>query len=147
MWDNTSDVLEKLVVFQSLNLEVLSMDKTTHEVRLIQWQEIIQAQLASGQNKREWCRENGISEKQFFYWQRRVRKELYESQVGGLVSVTQESAKSLVEVPLASASSNTVANGFNPEAVIAIGNVTVGITANISESLLMSIGKMIRHAL
>ena len=123
------------------------MDKTMHEVRLIQWQEIIQAQLASGQNKREWCRENGISEKQFFYWQRRVRKELYESQVGGLVSVTQESAKSLVEVPLASASSNTVANGFNPEAVIAIGNVTVGITANISESLLMSIGKMIRHAL
>ena len=69
------------------------MDKTTHEVRLIQWQEIIQAQLASGQNKREWCRGNGISEKQFFYWQRRVRKELYESQVGGLVSVTQESAK------------------------------------------------------
>ena len=93
MWDNTSGVLEKLVVFQSLNREVLSMDKTTHEVRLIQWQEIIQAQLASGQNKREWCRENGISEKQFFYWQRRVRKELYESQVGGLVSVTQESAK------------------------------------------------------
>ena len=61
--------------------------------------------------------------------------------------ISQESAKSLVEVPLASASSNTVANGFNPEAVIAIGNVTVGITANISESLLMSIGKMIRHAL
>ena len=123
------------------------MDKTTHEVRLLQWQEIIQAQLASGQNKREWCRENGISEKQFFYWQRRLRKELYESQTGALVSVTQDSSKSLVEVPLFNASTNTVATGFSPEAVITIGNVTVGITANISESLLMSIGKMIRHAL
>ena len=50
------------------------MDKITHEVRLLQWQEIIQAQLASGQNKREWCRENGILEKQFFYWQRSLRK-------------------------------------------------------------------------
>ncbi len=123
------------------------MDKTTHEVRLHQWQEIIQAQLASGQNKREWCRENGISEKQFFYWQRRLRKELYASQAGALVSITQESSKSLVEVPLFSESANTVANGFTPEAVIAVGNVTVGVTANISESLLMSIGKMIRHAL
>ncbi len=123
------------------------MDKTTHEVRLLQWQEIIQAQLASGQNKREWCRENGISEKQFFYWQRRLRKELYASQAGALVSITQESSKSLVEVPLFSESANTVANGFTPEAVIAVGNVTVGVTANISESLLMSIGKMIRHAL
>ena len=123
------------------------MDKTTHEVRLHHWQEIIQAQLASGQNKREWCRENDISEKQFFYWQRRLRKELYESQAGALVSVTQHSEKNLVEVPLINASANAVANGFSPDAVIAIGNVTVGITANISESLLMSIGKMIRHAL
>lgn len=146
MWDNTSGVLEKLVVFQSRNLEVSSMDKTTHEVRLVQWQEIIQTQLASGQNKREWCRENGISEKQFFYWQRRLRKELYESQAGALVSVSQKSAKSLVEVPV-NTSANTVASGFRPEAVIAVGNVTIGVTANISESLLMSIGKMIRHAL
>ena len=123
------------------------MDKTTHEVRLLQWQEIIQAQLASGQNKREWCRENGISEKQFYYWQRRLRKELYASQAGALVSITQDSSKSLVEVPLFTSSANTVANGFTPEAVIAVGNVTVGVTANISESLLMSIGKMIRYAL
>ena len=122
------------------------MDKTTHEVRLVQWQEIIQTQLASGQNKREWCRENGISEKQFFYWQRRLRKELYESQAGALVSVAQKSAKSLVEVPV-NTSANTVASGFRPEAVIAVGNVTIGVTANISESLLMSSGKMIRHAL
>ncbi len=123
------------------------MDKTTHEVRLLQWQKIIQAQLASGQNKREWCRENGISEKQFFYWQRRLRAKLYESQAGALVSVTQESAKSLVELPLLRASANTAARGFNPEAVIAIGNVTIGVTANVSESLLTSIGGMIHHAL
>ena len=42
------------------------MDQVTHEVRLQQWKEIIQAQLASGQSKRAWCQENGVSEKQFF---------------------------------------------------------------------------------
>lgn len=123
------------------------MDKTTHEIRLLQWQEIIQTQLASGQNKREWCRENGISEKQFYYWQRRLRRGIYESQAGALVSITQDSAKSLVEVPLLTASTNPVATGFRPDAVIAVGNVTVGVTATVSEALLMSIGKMIRHAL
>ena len=27
-------------------------------------------------NKTAWCRENGISENQFFYWQRILRKEV-----------------------------------------------------------------------
>ena len=36
------------------------MDQATHEVRLQQWEEIIQAQLASGQSKRAWCQENGV---------------------------------------------------------------------------------------
>ncbi len=123
------------------------MDKTTHEVRLQQWAEVIQAQLASGLNKREWCRENNVPEKQFFYWQRRVRKELYELQTKALIAVGDVSSPSLVEVPIAQNSGNPAAASFRPDAVIAVGNVTVGITENISEALLMSIGKMIRHAL
>ena len=123
------------------------MDKTTHEVRLQQWSEVIQAQLVSGMNKREWCRENSIPEKQFFYWQRRVRKELYESQTKALVAAGDVRSPALVEVPIAQSSGNPAAASFRPDAVIAVGNVTVGITENISEALLMSIGKMIRHAL
>ena len=124
------------------------MDKTTHEVRLQQWHEIIQAQLASGQNKRAWCRENGISEKQFFYWQRRVRKEIYERQQLSLTPAGSTTLSAgLVEVPIAGSASSPGTDGFRPEAVIAIGNVTVGVSGDISEALLMSIGKMIRHAL
>jgi len=123
------------------------MDKTTHAVRLQQWSEIIQAQLTSGMSKKDWCRENNIPEKQFFYWQRRVRKELYESQPEALVLTRGVSSPALVEVPIAQNSGNPAAASFKPDAVIAVGNVTVGITENISEALLMSIGKMIRHAL
>ena len=50
------------------------MDKITHQVRCEQWTSIINECLASGMNKTAWCRENGISEKQFFYWQRILRK-------------------------------------------------------------------------
>ncbi len=123
------------------------MDKTTHEIRLQQWAEVIQAQLVSGKNKREWCRENDIPEKQFFYWQRRVRKELYEAGTGALTPVGGMNFPALIELPVAQNSANSAVTGFRPDAVIAVGSVTVGITENISESLLMSIGKMIRHAL
>ena len=53
----------------------------------------------------------------------------------------------LVELPVMQRTISKAEEGFCPEAVISIGNITVGITGNISEELLMSIGKMIRHAL
>ena len=123
------------------------MDKTTHAVRLQQWSEIIQAQLASGMSKRDWCRENHIPEKQFFYWQRRIRQELYEAKTGSLVPSGGVNYPALVELPVSQIQGSQAAVDFMPDAVIAVGNVTVGIKENISEALLMSIGKMIRHAL
>lgn len=123
------------------------MDKTTHAVRLQQWAEIIQTQLSSGMNKRDWCRENGIPEKRFYYWQRRVRNDLYESGAGALVPAEGSNHPALIELPVARGCRNMAGASFNPAAVITVGNISVGITENISESLLMSIGKMIHHAL
>lgn len=53
------------------------MDKITHQVRIEQWTNIINECLASGMNKTAWCKQNGISDKAFFYWQRIIRKEIY----------------------------------------------------------------------
>ena len=49
------------------------MDK----VRCEQWTSIIKECLASGMPKTTWCREHGISDKAFFYWQRILREEAY----------------------------------------------------------------------
>ena len=51
------------------------MDKITHKVRCEQWTNIIKECLASGMPKTTWCREHGISDKSFFYWQRILREE------------------------------------------------------------------------
>lgn len=123
------------------------MDKTTHEVRLHQWSEVLQAQLASGMSKKEWCRENNVPEKRFYYWQRRVRQELYETEMNRLVPVGRVNRPALVELPVLRETGNPATSGFSPDAVIAFGNVTVGIKETVSEDLLMNIGKMIRHAL
>ena len=94
------------------------MDQVTHEVRLQQWKEIIQAQLASGQSKRAWCQENGVSEKQFFYWQRRIRKEIYETQKNALEPVKAANiTQGLVELPVMQRTISKAEEGFCPEAV------------------------------
>lgn len=51
------------------------MDKITHQVRAEHWARIMNECINSGMSKTAWCRVNGISVKQFFYWQRILRRE------------------------------------------------------------------------
>lgn len=55
------------------------MDKTTHEVRIANWRSIIKQCQArpEGQSAKQWLADNGINEKSYYYWQRKVRKETY----------------------------------------------------------------------
>lgn len=57
------------------------MDKITRQVRIEHWTQIMNECLNSGMNKTEWCRANGISDKQFFYWQRILRKEAFAASI------------------------------------------------------------------
>ncbi len=56
------------------------MDKMTHEIRAASWRSVIsqcQARLAE-QTRKQWLVQNGISEKSYYYWQRKLRREAYE---------------------------------------------------------------------
>ena len=55
------------------------MDKITHQVRAEHWAKIMNECINSGMSKTAWCRANGISVKQFFYWQRILRREAFEN--------------------------------------------------------------------
>lgn len=59
------------------------MDKITHEVRLANWADIIKRcqERPEGQSAKQWIADNGINEKTYYYWQRRVRMELFEKAV------------------------------------------------------------------
>ena len=58
------------------------MDKITHQVRAEHWAKIMNECINSGMSKTAWCRANGISEKQFFYWQRILRRADYYGAAG-----------------------------------------------------------------
>ena len=54
----------------------MSISETTQRVRLSQWTKQVRDCKSSGMSTRDWCRENGINEKVYYYRQRRVREEL-----------------------------------------------------------------------
>ena len=111
------------------------MDQLTKNVRYSKWAEIITAANASGLSKTEYCRRNGISDKTFFYYQKKIRETLYNSSIEGNVP--------FVEVPM---TGNRMISS-DRAAVIHLGDITIEISDGISESTLMSIGRMIRNAL
>ena len=49
------------------------MDGKTAEVRYQRWVQVIQDWSKSGLSKRDYCQQNAIDEKKFYYYQRRIR--------------------------------------------------------------------------
>ena len=93
------------------------MDKITHQVRAEHWAKIMNECINSGMSKTAWCRANGISEKQFFYWQRILRREAFENSRNSSLPATVEPqqelapatqrAVSFTEIKLPSSSQST----------------------------------------
>lgn len=53
-----------------------SLQALSKQERLEQWSGKIAACRGSGMTVRAWCQERGISEKTYYYWQRRLFQEL-----------------------------------------------------------------------
>ena len=49
------------------------------QVRLEHWGKVLRERKSSGLSIRRWCRENGINEKTYYYWQRKLRESVCES--------------------------------------------------------------------
>lgn len=116
------------------------MDKSTHQIRREHWAKIINDCLASGMNKTAWCKENGISDKSFFYWQRILRKDacLEQKQVPDVVKTQNESSVAFVELkPTINNSTNTPV--FRPDVIIHSGSISLEVSNTASPELLQSL--------
>ena len=54
----------------------------THEVRMKHWAEVLRRRRESGQTIRGFCRAEGICEKTYYYWQKRLRQMAGEALAG-----------------------------------------------------------------
>lgn len=120
------------------------MDKITHKVRCEQWTNIIKECLTSGMSKTTWCREDGISDKSFFYWQRILREEAYLSTLENTLTpaVKENSVPTttdFVEIKMTDHTSSS-ASLFKPDVVIRRGSVSIEISNKATEELLNKVG-------
>lgn len=129
--------------------------KITHQVRAEHWAKIMNECINSGMSKTAWCRANGISVKQFFYWQRILRREAFENSQNSLLPATAgphqemapmvpatQRAVSFTEIKLPSSSQNT-APVFHPDLVIRKGSLILEISNSASDELLSRIGGLL----
>ena len=124
------------------------MDQTTHEVRLAKWTETIKEcqSRPKGQTTKQWLEEHGISDKQYYYWLRKVRKNAFAEMSQNLPApkVKQLPAPALVEIP----AENVLPEAENTPAVtIRTKKSTITISSAVSEALMVKLVKAVSHAL
>lgn len=126
------------------------MDKITHEVRSARWRDIVSRcqSRPEGQSISSWLAENGIPEKSYYYWQRKIRREAYDlAKSTALAGITPAAPVSFAEIPVAPAADPAGdSSGFHPDAVIRIGNAAVAVSNSTSAELLGRIMKAVKHA-
>ena len=126
------------------------MDKTTHEIRIANWRSIIEQCQArpEGQSAKQWLSDNGISEKTYYYWQRKVRQETYalikQDAVPAAIPASDTQPVTFAEIPCAAAPDNL--QPFTPDAVIRKGQTVLELSNSVSDRILEKIMEVMGHA-
>ena len=127
------------------------MDRKTSSYRMAYWKKIVLEANSSGMLKKDWCSQNSISTKSFYYWQKRIR----ESEELPVTLRTEDSSSdkesTFFEVPPACISSQAVI-GADPapspdiDMVLQAGEYRLYIGPRTSEQTLRMALSVIRHA-
>lgn len=132
------------------------MDQITHDVRSSQWLEIItQCQnRPEGTTAKQWMADNGISEKSYYYYLRKFRKQAYSKMTETSTARSSGKEISFAEVPISpkqtvnvtAFSSESPVEAIRPVAVIKNADISIALTNEISEGLLSRILLEVAHA-
>ncbi len=122
------------------------MDMTTHEVRIANWRSIIEQCQArpEGQSAKQWLADNGIPEKNYYYWQRKVRQETYALISSKVTPAAEPEPVTFAELPFISPKEN--GQSFSPDAVIRRGQTVLELSNSVSDRLLDRLMEVVSHA-
>lgn len=115
---------------------------TVKTMRRHSWALMIQEQANSGLSVREWCAQNGIGTKCFYYRRRQVQAMLLDA--------AQESRFTEVIPPVSEPTSVSApvseAMSFRPQLVMSVGEALIGINQDTPKQLLADALEVLRHA-
>ena len=123
------------------------MDQTTYQVRLESWKSIVDRcqTRPKGQSARQWLAENNISDKQYYYWLRKIRAQAYGEMQNTLPSLPEakDHTVSFAEI----STEQLLPAETAPAVIIRTKNSTIEISAVTSEEMVVRIVKAVTHAL
>lgn len=129
------------------------MDQITHTIRNSKWKDIIlQCQNRPDEmSVKQWMTENQVSEKSYYYWQRKFRKEAFEQMNNStmLPAVQDNSEVSFAELRIPEPKksvSDIIPETIKPTAVIKTATMTIALSNDVSDNLLSRILKEVSHA-
>ena len=123
------------------------MDNSTYEIRFSNWKSIIEASENRPQDmtKHQWLIDNGIPEKQYYYWLRKVRRTAFSQLTETSLPVSSRSADiSLVKIPPEEILPSTQKL---PAVVIRTQKASVELSSDLPKDVLLKIIKAVSHAL
>lgn len=94
----------------------MDVKEATHEYRMRQWMQIIAACHQSSKTVKNFCEQQGINVKSYYYWQRKLR----ESASNGLFACQQTDKKAIVVTEPVFAELNLSENKKNDKTAVTI---------------------------
>lgn len=120
------------------------------QVKLQYWLDVIRQCRASGMTNQDWCEQNDVSLKSYYYWLAKIRKlaleDLPKKQYASTLPADQKNSElsqhqaAFTELSLP----NTAAFDNNAAAILHINSVTVEIFEHTSSELISSIVKAVQ---
>lgn len=114
-----------------------------YEERFAQWEEVIRERVQSGKKVKDWCAENGINERKYYYWVNRInmRQQTQEQPGGEAAPIT------FVELqPPAETVVSAQSEAFRPAALIRVNHMEVEVFPDATEAFLRQLLAVLRDA-
>ena len=111
--------------------------------RLNQWTQIIRECRSSGLKVNDWCKENDINPKKYYYWLSQVRK----AATGSLPATTTDASIVPVHLPQTDQKlsfTHTVSSN-DVVATISVGNIIIQLSNQASSDFILNVMKAMQH--
>jgi len=112
------------------------MDEVVSNIREAGWLRAIKLCSQSGLTTRAWCKENNVNERQYYYWQKKIR-----SQAASNLSLDLDPVTTFAEVPAPVSGSAS-----NADLVVRRNGTVVEIRNGVDPSLLQIVLSDLNHA-
>lgn len=119
----------------------MNAKEATKQIRLKQWEEIIQDRCNSGLKVDDYCEQHGISRHTYYYWLRMVRENVIKNKPE-IVEITPTTQLSVPEeFPVVPTPDSSIA-----KIIIQKGDISISVNSEISPQLLSAVMSCLTNA-